>query len=87
MNARLFLVIIVLLGNPALGQDKEENRLAAKGAKPVLVSSGFKFTEGPASDGRGNIFFTDQPNNWILKWSPQEGVSVYMENAGRSNGR
>jgi gluconolactonase len=86
MNRSLILAIGLFLANTAMAQDKAGNNLIAKGAKPVLVSSDFKFTEGPASDRDGNVFFTDQPNNRILKWSPQEGVSVYMENAGRSNG-
>jgi gluconolactonase len=34
----------------------------------------------------GNVFLKDQPNDKILKWSPDGTVSVYMEGAGRSNG-
>jgi gluconolactonase len=26
------------------------------------------FTEGPAPDNAGNVYFTDQPNNRIWKW-------------------
>lgn len=60
--------------------------VVAKGAAPVLISSDFKFTEGPAVDASGNVYFTDQPNDRILKWSPREGITVFMEGAGRSNG-
>lgn len=56
-------------------------------ASPVLISDNFAFTEGPVSDARGNVYFTDQPNNRILKWSAKTGsISVYMENSGRANG-
>jgi gluconolactonase len=65
---------------------QQENKLIARGAKPELIASDFKFTEGPAVDPEGNIFFTDQPNNRIMKWSRAEGVTVFMENAGRANG-
>lgn len=68
------------------GQSGLPEKLVAKGATPTLVASDYKFTEGPAVDAEGNVFFTDQPNNRILKWSPTEGVSVFMENAGRANG-
>lgn len=86
MNINVILLVILVLAKPALGQDDGIRKLVAEGAKPVLVSSDFSFTEGPASDGDGDVFFTDQPNNRILKWSPDEGISVFMENAGRSNG-
>ena len=69
-----------------LAQERAPFALIKKGARPVLLSSEFKFTEGPAVDGDGNVFFTDQPNNRILKWSPDGGITVFMENAGRANG-
>jgi len=54
--------------------------------KPILVSDQFKFTEGPASDAQGNVFFTDQPNNRIWKYSTEGKLSIFLEPAGRSNG-
>ena len=58
-----------------------------KGHQPQVISNQFEFTEGPASDAEGNVYFTDQPNNKIHKWSVKDGsVSVFMEDAGRSNG-
>ena len=77
---------LMIAAMPMLAQEKNEFKLIKKGAKPVRVSSDFKFTEGPAADAEGNVFFTDQPNNRILKWTPGKGVTVFMENAGRSNG-
>jgi alpha-L-fucosidase len=54
--------------------------------KPVLVSRQFAFTEGPAVDKLGNVFFTDQPNNKIWKYSTDGKLSVFMDKAGRANG-
>lgn len=51
-----------------------------------LISDQFTFTEGPASDKKGNIFFTDQPNNKIWKYDVEGNLSVFMDPAGRSNG-
>ena len=50
------------------------------------LADGFEFTEGPACDADGNVFFTDQPNNRILKWSTDGKLSTFMEPSGRSNG-
>ena len=41
----------------------------APGAKLQKLSGDFAFTEGPTCDKKGNVFFTDQPNNRIMKWS------------------
>jgi gluconolactonase len=48
--------------------------------------SGFSFTEGPAADAAGNVFFTDQPNNRIMKWSTDGTLSVFLSPCGRANG-
>src|SRR5690606_27098288 len=79
-----FLLLLLAFSLDIHAQKK--NRLVADGAEPTRVANDFKFTEGPAVDAEGNVFFTDQPNNRILKWTPGEGVTVYMENAGRANG-
>ncbi len=59
----------------------------APGAQLKLVADGYKFTEGPAVDPTGNVYFTDQPNDRILKWSAATGkVETFMQPAGRANG-
>lgn len=86
MKITFFCIALILAGNLSIAQEVQQFNLIRKGANPERVASGYKFTEGPAVDRDGNVFFTDQPNNRILKWSPEEGVTVFMENAGRSNG-
>lgn len=51
-----------------------------------LVSSGHKFTEGPAVNAAGELFFTDIPNNRIHKVAIDGTVSVFAENSGSANG-
>ena len=65
----------------------QNTKIIAAGAKLTLVADGFEFTEGPATDKQGNIYFTDQPNDRILKWNAiDNSVSDYMKPSGRSNG-
>jgi gluconolactonase len=64
----------------------QENTLYAAAEKPKLISKIFAFTEGPAVDKKGNIFFTDQPNNKIWEYTTDGQLFMYMENAGRPNG-
>ena len=58
----------------------------APGARVEKLAGGFDFTEGPTCDAQGTIFFTDQPNDRILKWSPAGGLSTFLQPAGRANG-
>lgn len=50
------------------------------------ASDGFSFTEGPAVDIDGRVYFTDQPNDRIYVWDEKDGVSLWLEGTGRSNG-
>lgn len=52
----------------------------------TLVSADYQFTEGPAVDALGNVYFTDQPNDRILKIDLEGKVSEFLKPAGRSNG-
>ena len=60
--------------------------VTAPGAALRKLAGGFTFTEGPASDARGNVYFTDQPNDRIWKWSSAGKLSVFKHPSGRSNG-
>lgn len=65
----------------------QETSLIADGAELNLVAADYSFTEGPAVAPNGDVYFTDQPNDRIIKWSAQDNsVSVFMEPSGRSNG-
>jgi len=58
----------------------------APGAKPEKVADGFGFTEGPAADTKGDVYFTDIPNNRIHKYSMKDGLSTWQENSEAANG-
>jgi gluconolactonase len=64
-----------------------ESDLFAEGGKVEVLSEGYIFTEGPAVDRDGNVFFTDQPNDRIVKYTAADGsFSDWLKPAGRSNG-
>ncbi len=64
----------------------EPTGVTAPGAAVKLLADTFKFTEGPAVDAQGNVYFTDQPNNKIYKWSVESKLSVFHDKPGRANG-
>ena len=82
LNA-IFFALIPL----SLSCQEDWKKLVAQGAELNLEAADYEFTEGPAVDKAGNVYFTDQPNNRILKWSAEDGtISTFMEPAGRANG-
>jgi gluconolactonase len=51
-----------------------------------LVSQGYKFTEGPAVDKAGNVYFTDIPNNRIYRIGLDGKTVVFKQDTGGANG-
>jgi len=51
-----------------------------------LVSDGFGFTEGPAVDKHGNVFFTDLGRSKIFKIGLDGKVTLFKEDTGGVNG-
>ena len=94
MKTTLFVMAAMVLGaGGADGQapnaekaSKADSPVLAAGAKVEKLAGEFKFTEGPAADANGNVYFTDQPNDRIMKWSVDGKLSEHMKPCGRSNG-
>lgn len=88
------IIIPVLAGLAALfspvllsAQIMDSKSIVAPGAQVEKLGEGYKFTEGPVADKAGNVFFTDQPNNKIIRWDAETGAfSTFSDKAGRANG-
>jgi gluconolactonase len=82
MKTRLTAALLVLTSIHAAAQIP-----TAPGATLKLAADGFKFTEGPAADAKGDVYFTDQPNDRIHKWTAANGkVETFLQPCGRANG-
>ncbi len=86
MKRQLCSLILMLFVVTAIAWSAEKISVVADGAKVEKLVGGFKFTEGPAADAEGNIFFTDIPNNRIHKWSLDGQLSTFRENSRGANG-
>jgi gluconolactonase len=87
MKVNKLLVIIPLLYiSYAFIQKKGLDEIIQPGSKLVKLADGFSFTEGPAADAKGNVYFTDQPNDRIMVWSLSGELSTFMQPCGHSNG-
>jgi len=86
MNRTFYRVTASLLAVAAAVCGADQAGVIAPGAKVEKLAGGFAFTEGPAADAKGNIFFSDIPNNRIHKWSLDGKLSTFLENSGGANG-
>jgi gluconolactonase len=50
--------------------------------EPKRLADGMKFTEGPVADGKGNVYYSDIPNNRIMKWDGKENKAWREESSG-----
>lgn len=81
------LFILPLLGIVfAFSQSGTANEIIQEGSQLEKLADGFLFTEGPTSDSKGNVYFTDQPNDRIMVWSVLDKLTTFMQPCGRSNG-
>ena len=82
----LSFTLFILLTGIATAQMNDLSGIIKPGAEVEKLSGDFSFTEGPAADARGNVYFTDQPNDRIMVWTTEETLATFMQPAGRSNG-
>jgi len=86
MDRKWIGLVVLAVMLTTIGRGSEKVSVVAPGAKVEKLVGDFKFTEGAASDAEGNVFFSDIPNNRILKWSLAGKLSTFRENSGGSNG-
>src|SRR5262245_31682458 len=79
----LFAVGALSLASSVLAAD---TGVVEAGAKLQTLAVEFKFSEGATSDRDSNVFFTDQPNDRIMRWSADGKLTTYKQPAGRANG-
>ena len=81
----LIIVVPLIAILNTFGQAGLDN-IIEPGARADKIAGGFSFTEGPTADSKGNLYFTDQPNDRIMIWSDTKGLSTFLEPSGHSNG-
>lgn len=90
MLARMFcfstMITLSCLAAVAVAADGEP--IAGIGPKGEIVKlhGGFMFTEGPAADAEGNVFFSDIPNSRIHKVDTEGKLSIFREPSNHTNG-
>jgi len=90
MRKRALYMLVSLLSIFTIisGCELQDGRrsVVAKDATIDSLAGGFIFTEGPASDSQGNVYFTDIPENKIYKLTPERKLETLIKNSGNANG-
>jgi gluconolactonase len=80
------LLFCVLFCSQSLSLLAEDSLIAA-GATVEKIADGFGFTEGPAADSEGNLYFIDDPRSKIFSWNVAEKkLSLFVEHSEHANG-
>jgi gluconolactonase len=92
-NKRIFLTSLLavfmtfVFADFSLGAGKASS-VVAPGATVKTVKAGYNGTEGPATDGDGNVYFTEKTGNTIQKWTWADGkITVYRTIEGGAIGQ
>ena len=84
------LCLLSLLALPwssaARAQDMALSTVLIEGENWQLVAEGYKFTEGPAVDRDGTVYFVDVPDSLILKIGSDGKPVVWARDTGKASG-
>ncbi len=82
----ILVAIPVWFGGLCSEAKAQSTDLVAADAKIQTIGEKFEFTEGPAADDAGNLYFTDIPANKIYKLDQAGELSVFLEPSNHCNG-
>ncbi len=83
MKTRMYYILILFLFNFLFSFTQSP---VPENATVEKIAFGFNFVEGPVWKDDVGLLFSDIPANIIYQWTPESGVSVYLEPSGNSNG-
>ncbi len=81
MSIAMLVPVFVMTTNSNEYQASSDND-----GKVEKIAGGFKFVEGPLWIEGAGLLFSDISDDKIYRWSPEAGVSIYMDPSGSSNG-
>lgn len=90
VRAIVSFAVLSIVVAPAFGEEAPEipeNPLFPPDREIERLGTGYAFTEGPALAPDGSIYFTDIPNDRILRYDPDaDEIEIARDPAGGANG-
>jgi gluconolactonase len=86
LSLSLCALLLPVLLLPAAGDATDKIPGLGPIGPPVKLHTGFSFTEGPAADRDGNVYFSDIPKQKIFKVDTKGKLSLFRDRTNRANG-
>lgn len=81
---QLFIILLFsIVSFDGLCQSRDD--IIEPSAKLELIANTFQFTEGPASDKNGNIYFSDIQTSRIYTYTTDHQLEIFKDPSGRAN--
>lgn len=78
--------ILLLAVVPVAAQDMPLSQVLIDGEGWELVGEGYEFTEAPAADPQGTVYFADVPASRIYRVGADRRVALFAAETGRTSG-
>jgi gluconolactonase len=82
----LIAIAFISCANQSENQSKEVKLATGNKHKVEKLAGDYRFTEGPAVDAKGNVYFSDLMQSMIFIWTIDEQLDTFRVNSGRANG-
>ncbi len=82
----VFILSVIMLLTSCTKNDLTNDKVFQLGTNVEKIAGGFTFTEGPAANSKGIIYFSDIPPSRIYRYTRDKEVELFMENSGGANG-
>ena len=69
------------------GGSQQLKEILAAGEEWKLVAEGYKFTEGPAVNAKGEVFYNDVPNSKTYKIGLDGKITTFLEDSKKGDGQ
>ena len=80
------IALALVLATQGVAQDTPLTMVLTEESRWELVSQGHGFTEGPAVDREGNLFFSDLNESKIYRVDHEGKVTLFASNTAKTNG-
>ena len=83
---QLAILVLVIALASAIAAAEDRPSVVAPDARLTKIEGRFDFTEGPVTDVKGNVYFSDVRASRTYRWSADGKVETWREDTGNANG-